>query len=45
MRTEEFIRQLDHNRIVAAIKQAELKTSGEIRVYIQHRKLDRDVLI
>jgi len=45
MRTKEFIRQLDHNRIVEAIKHAESKTSGEIRVYIQHGKLDRDVLI
>ena len=45
MRTKEFIRKLDHDRIVEAIRNAESKTSGEIRVYIQRGKLDRDVLI
>ena len=44
MRTKEFIRKLDHDRIIEAIRQAETKTSGEVRVYIQRGKLDRDVL-
>ena len=44
MRTKEFIRKLDHDRIVQAIQQAESKTSGEVRVYIQRGKLNRDVL-
>ena len=45
MRTKQFIRSLDHDRIVEAIRQTESKTSGEIRVYIQRGELDRDVLI
>ena len=45
MRTKEFIRKLNHDRIVEAIRQAESKTSGEVRVYIQRGELDRDVLI
>lgn len=44
MRTKEFIGKLDHDRIVQAIRDAETKTSGEIRVYIQRGKLDRDAL-
>jgi uncharacterized membrane protein len=44
MRTKEFIRRLDHDRIVETIRRAELKTSGEIRVYIERGKLDREVL-
>ena len=34
----EFLRQLDDRKIVAAIQEAEGKTSGEIRVYVSHRK-------
>lgn len=45
MRTKEFISQLDHDRIVGAIKEAEAKTSGQIRVYIQQGKLEGDPLI
>lgn len=45
MRTKEFISQLDHDRIVGAIKDAEAKTSGQIRVYIQRGKLEGDPLI
>lgn len=45
MRTKEFISQLDHDRIVGAIKEAEAKTSGQIRVYIQRGKLEGDPLI
>ena len=44
MRTKEFIGKLDHDRIVRAIREAETKTSGEIRVYIQRGELDGDVL-
>src|SRR3954467_12344154 len=39
MRTKEFLAQLDHPRIVAAIGAAEAKTSGEIRVYVQRGEL------
>lgn len=34
MKPKEFINQLEHDRIVAAIHAAEKKTSGEIRVFI-----------
>jgi uncharacterized membrane protein len=34
MKTKHFITQLEHDRIVAAIRAAEQKTSGEIRVFI-----------
>ena len=44
MRTKEFIRRLDHDRIIEVIRQAESKTSGEVRVYIQRGELNRDVL-
>lgn len=38
MKTKAFLNQLNHEKIVAAIHDAEQKTSGEIRVYISHRK-------
>ena len=37
MKPKEFISQLDEEKIVAAIGEAELKTSGEIRVYISQK--------
>ena len=45
MRTREFLSKLEHDRIVQAIREAESKTSGEIRVYIQRGKLKADPLI
>ena len=36
----EWLRQIDDARVVAAIAEAERKTSGEIRVYISHRYRD-----
>jgi uncharacterized membrane protein len=44
MRTREFLSKLEHDRIVAAIREAESGTSGEIRVYIQRGKLSADPL-
>src|SRR3954451_1818353 len=44
MRTKEFLAQLDHPRIVAAIAAAEARTSGEIRVYIQRGDLNGEAL-
>lgn len=35
MRTKEFLAQVDHGRIVAAIGAAESKTSGQIRVFVK----------
>jgi uncharacterized membrane protein len=45
MRTKEFLSKLEHDRIVQAIREAEAKTSGEIRVYIQRGKLRENALV
>jgi uncharacterized membrane protein len=45
MRTKEFLSKLEHDRIVQVIRDAESKTSGEIRVYVQRGKLNVDPLI
>lgn len=42
MRTKKFLRELEHDRITGAIKEAEAKTSGEIRVFIQRGMLEGD---
>ena len=42
MRTKEFLTKLEHDRIVTTIREAESKTSGEIRVFIQRGKLSGD---
>lgn len=39
MRTKEFLGKLEHARIAEAIADAESKTSGEIRVFIQRGEL------
>src|SRR6266478_6651907 len=39
MKTKDLLTQLDHERITAAIQEAEKRTSGEIRVYVSHRKV------
>ena len=45
MRTKEFLSRLEHERIVSAIREAESKTSGEIRIYIQRGKFDHDAVL
>src|SRR5213080_3624241 len=45
MRTKEFLSKLEHDRIVHAIRDAESKTSGEIRVYVQRGQLSADPLV
>lgn len=45
MRTKEFLSKLEHDRIVQAIREAESKTSGQIRVFIQRGRLNVDPLI
>ncbi len=40
MRTSEFLSQLRHDDIVAAIREAEQKTSGEIRVFISRKAVE-----
>jgi uncharacterized membrane protein len=44
MRTKEFLSKLEHDQIVQAIRGAESKTSGEIRVFVQRGKLEVDPL-
>jgi uncharacterized membrane protein len=45
MRTREFLSKLEHDRITEAIREAESKTSGEIRVLIQRGKLKSDPVV
>jgi uncharacterized membrane protein len=45
MRTKDFLSRLDHDRIVAAIREAEGKSSGEIRVFVQRGELEGDPLV
>ena len=45
MRTKEFLSELEHDRIVLAIRDAESRTSGEIRVFVQRGKLNADPVI
>ncbi len=44
MRTKDFMARLEHPRIVGAIAQAEAKTSGEIRVYVQRGEVKEEPL-
>lgn len=39
MKTKAFLQQLRHDEIVAAIREAEQKTSGEIRVFVSHKEI------
>jgi uncharacterized membrane protein len=45
MRTKEFLSKLEHDAIVQAIRDAESKTSGEIRVFIQRGKVKGDPFV
>jgi len=45
MPTLEFLSKLEHDRIIESIREAESKTSGEIRVVIQRGKLKSDPLL
>lgn len=44
MRTRNFLRHVDHNRVIQAIKKAEGRTSGQIRVFIQRGLFEEDPL-
>jgi uncharacterized membrane protein len=44
MRTHKFLRELEHDRIVAAIKSAEENTSGQIRIFLQRGHFEEDAL-
>ncbi|MEY2466960.1 MAG: hypothetical protein QOD03_1481, partial [Verrucomicrobiota bacterium] len=43
MRGQNFIDHLRHDEIVAAIRDAEQQTSGEIRVFISHKLTDNPI--
>jgi uncharacterized membrane protein len=43
MKARKFLNQLQHDEIVAAIRAAERKTSGEIRVFISRRPIEDPV--
>jgi uncharacterized membrane protein len=45
MRTREFLSKLEHDRIIHVLREAESKTSAQVRVYIQRGKLDGDPLV
>ena len=38
MNAKHFVQALDHEKITAAIARAEAGTSGQIRVFVSHRK-------
>jgi uncharacterized membrane protein len=40
MRANDFLKQLRHDDIVSAIREAELRTSGEIRVFISRKPIE-----
>jgi uncharacterized membrane protein len=44
MRTHRFLQRLDHKRITQAIKKAEGRTSGQIRVFVQRGDFEDDAL-
>jgi uncharacterized membrane protein len=39
MNTKDFLNQLQHDAIVAAIRAAEKKTSGEIRIFVSRKRV------
>ncbi|HZR21616.1 MAG TPA: TPM domain-containing protein [Verrucomicrobiae bacterium] len=43
MKARHFLNQLSHEQIVAAIQQAEMTTSGEIRVFITRKPIEDPV--
>jgi uncharacterized membrane protein len=43
MNPQTFKKQLQHDSVIAAIREAEQKTSGEIRVSISHKSVDDPV--
>jgi uncharacterized membrane protein len=44
MKEQDFLNQLHHEKIVAAIREAEQKTSGEIRVFVSRKLVDDPVI-
>lgn len=44
MRAHEFVEQLDHDRILKSIAAAEVKSSGQIRIFVHRGELKDDAL-
>src|SRR5579859_3536005 len=44
MKAREFLNQLGHEEIVKAIREAEKKTSGEIRVFVSRKSINDPVV-
>jgi uncharacterized membrane protein len=40
MKLDDFLKKVDHGRIVKAIRSAEARSRGEIRVHVSHRAVD-----
>jgi uncharacterized membrane protein len=40
MQLADFLREVDHGRVVEAIRSAEARSRGEIRVHVSHRAVD-----
>jgi uncharacterized membrane protein len=45
VKPEEFLKELKHDDIVAAIREAEMMTSGEIRVFISRKEVADPVAV
>ena len=45
MKSREFLKRLHHDEVVSAIREAEKKTSGEIRVFITSKAVDEPLEI
>jgi uncharacterized membrane protein len=43
MKAKDFIHQLQHDDIVAAIRDTESRTSGELRVFVSHKSVEDPV--
>jgi uncharacterized membrane protein len=44
MHPREFKKKLHHDNVVAAIREAEKRTTGEIRVYVTHKHVETPVI-
>lgn len=45
MEPKDFLKQIDESAVLAAIRSAESRTSGEIRVYVSHKPLGKEDVI
>lgn len=45
MNTRQFLREIDHDRLLKAIQQAEAGSSAEIRVFVTRKRVDDPVAV